>query len=218
MSLCSKTSIDNLYTAVLDLVTTVTGRPAWRKMGLQVAPKGPYATVYLKEGPSATQDVIDNVSLDEGGFSQSPVGLTLLTCSVEFFRNVSALSATEAAIRFRQSLQMESRFQDLWNICGLVGEIRFVDVSEMFRHDIEGRAQIHFNLYADIGALPFNTTDNAVSQIDALTINLYRTDSTTPVIKILNISSPFSIQGNVIQFGDGTTIELGDGTTLDIPQ
>ena len=177
-----KTTLDELYTTLLALVVKVTGRPTWRKNGIQVQPRGPYATVLLREGPSPTQDVVYDDS-DTGG--QFPTGLTLLECKVEFFRNVAIMSANEAAIRFRQSLQMEARFWDLWTISGLCGEIRFIDVSSMFRGDIEGRAEIQFNLYADIGTVPLVT--EPIADIGSLEIDVYRTTDDPPAIATINI-------------------------------
>ena len=106
---------------------------------------------------------------------------------MEFFRNVTIQPALEAAVRFRQSLQLESRFYDLWLIAGLVGEIRLVDVSEMFRADIEGRVEVHFSLYADIGAPPLDSTDNALGQIDQVPIDVFRTTDDPPSVAQLII-------------------------------
>jgi hypothetical protein len=181
---CRKTTMDELYTTLVNLVAKVTARPVWRKMGLQAAPRGPYATVLLTEGPSPVQDVIEEIELDAGGFVQAPVGLTRLECRVEFFRNVAVQSALEATVRFRQSLQLDSRFDDIWRISGLVGEIRMIDVSTMFRGNVDGRAELRFGLYADIGATAI-TTDPNVGQIDHETINVYRDNAnTTPVAQI----------------------------------
>jgi hypothetical protein len=178
MGQCRKTSFDELYSTLVVLVENVTGRPCWRKMGIQAQPGGPYATVYLKEGPSPTQDVIEEVPNPEGGFSQYPVGLTYLSCQAEFFRNISTQSAYDAGIRFRQSLQMSSRFDDLWQIAGLCGQIEIRDISEIFRADVEGRTQVSCNMYADIGAPPL-TLDNQISEVDLITVDVhpYTTDN-----------------------------------------
>lgn len=180
-----KTTLDQLYTTINTLVNKVTGRPVWRKTGLQVQPRGPYATTYLREGPSQVQDV---VYTDPATGNQYPTGLTRLEVVVEFFRNVAVMSASEAAIRFRQSLQMDERFYDLWTIAGLVGEIRYIDVSAMFRGDIEGRAEVRFNLYADIGAVPFTT--EPVGDIGSVEIDVFRTTADPPAIATINPSNP----------------------------
>jgi hypothetical protein len=196
VSKCRKTTFDELYSVLCELVTAVTGRRCWRKMGMQAAPRGPYATVYLKQGPSNSQDILDEVAVPNpttGSFtiSQAPIGLTHLECQAEFFRNVAIMSALDAAIRFRQSLQVESRFYDLWQIAGLTGEIRIVDVSAMFRADVEGRAEIHFGMYADIGAPPLGD-DHMIYDIGQQGIRVYpnKTVPTPPPYAEIPIAAP----------------------------
>jgi hypothetical protein len=194
-----KTSFDELYTTLVNLITAVTGRPTWRKTGIQATPAGPYATIYLKEGPSPTQDVVENVDIIDPADGQPsileyPVGLTRLECTAEFLRDANQ-SAYDAGIRFRQSLQMEARWYDLWEIAGLVGTITIRDISQMFRADVEGRTEIHFNLYADIGALPLDgSTDNQVYEFDSQGVGVFKEDLTPPAIATLNVSRQGGIQ------------------------
>lgn len=189
MTQTRKVTLDDLYAAWVTLIAAVTNRPVWRKTGIQVAPKGPYATIYLKEGPSPTQDVVVTTQ-EVGGLTQYPVGLTRLECRAEFFRNAVTATAYEAAVRFRQSLQLENRFLDVWQLCGLVGEIRLIDVSAMFRADVEGRAEVLFNVYADLGALPLaGSLDNIIIDIDHQPISVYR-DTTDDKVADLTINSP----------------------------
>ncbi len=178
MTICKKTDFNELYVVLCHLITKVTGRKCWRKMGMQAAPRGPYATIYLKEGPSAAQDVIEEfpvLSPATGGFTivQAPKGLTHLECQAEFFRNVAVMSALDAAIRFRQSLQVDERFFDIWRIAGLTGEIQTVDFSAMFRVDVEGRAEVRFSMYACIGATPL-TSDNQIYDINEQGILVFK--------------------------------------------
>lgn len=197
MTICRKTSFDELYSVLCVLVAYTTGIPCWRKMGIQAQPNGAYATVYLMEGPSPVQDVVEQIdtSPDESTFPpdpsiyESPVGLTRLDCRVEFFRNVISQPALDAAIRFRNSLQLQNRFYDLWEISGLVGEIRIIDVSAMFRADVEGRAEVRFSLYADVSAphLP-GSTDNCIYEIDEQGIVVYRNTNTPPPVANITIS------------------------------
>lgn len=190
MTQCRKTTVDELYGTLVDLITAVTKRPCWRKTGIQAQPFGPYATVYLEQGPSAAQDVIEEeLSEDQESYSQFPVGLTRMECEVEFKRNAAAWTAQEAAIRFRQSLQLESRFFDLWRIAGLVGEIRFIDVSAMFRGEPENRAQVRFGLYADIGAPPLDE-DNGAGVIDSVETTVYKETDDPPPFADKVISRP----------------------------
>lgn len=182
---CYKTDLDQLYTVLCTLITSVTGRKCWRKLGLQAAPRGPYATIYVSEGPSPTQDVVEEEPLMEIGapnpsIREVPVGLTRLECEAEFRRNVAKASALDAAVRFRQSLQLSARFNDLWRISGLVGEIRIIDISAMFRADVEGRAAVRFNLYVDLGATPLST-EHLIYEIEHCQIRVYPEQTDEPV-------------------------------------
>lgn len=179
------TSIDDLYNALIAVVGASTGRMCWRKTGIQAQPQGAYATVQLTEGPSPTQDIVERVSLTEG-FSERPWGTTHLDVKVEFFRNSKTNSDTalNAAIRFRNALQLEERFQDLWLVCGLTGPIHLVDVSTMFRADVEGRAEIRFSAYTNLSA-PLPLPDTDIGQIDHQTIGVYRTDTTDKITDLL---------------------------------
>lgn len=169
------TGIDDIYDVLLAVIESSTGRSCWRKAGLQAQPAGGYATVQLTEGPSPVQDVVEHVSVDAGGFTEVPWGATRLEAKVEFFRNnkTNSDTALNAGIRFRNALQLEARFNDLWNVCGLVGEIRLIDVSTMFRADIEGRTEIRFALYANLAA-PASLPDTNIGQIDHQPIGVYR--------------------------------------------
>lgn len=190
MNQVHKTSFDELYGVFCDLVTAVTGRPTWRKQGLQVAPRGPYATVYFGEAPSFVQDVVETFVDPDNGVMESPVGLTRLEGRVELFRNVAVASALDAAVRFRNSLRLENRFNDVWLISGLVGEVRIIDVSAMFRGDIEGRAEVRFELYADIGAPVFNIPDHTPGEIEHQRIKVFENTDDPPPVADVTIDKP----------------------------
>lgn len=151
----SRTSFDALYLKIGNIVQAATGREWWRKAGIQAQPSGPYATVYIEEGTGLQHQVVESVELDPVGpngeiFQQTPWGATHLDCKIEFYRDADPDTALVAAMRFRNSLRLEERFWDLWEIAGLVGNIRLIDVSGAFRADIEPRTEIRFNLYANI--------------------------------------------------------------------
>jgi hypothetical protein len=171
------TSFEDLYVALVALigVTTGLGNKVWRKTGIQAQPTGPYATVYLTEGPSPSIDVVDDIEIEnpatgEPSFTQRPWGTTHLECVAEFFR----AGAMDAAVRFRNALQLEARYDDLWAVAGLAGEVRIVDVSTMFRADVEGRAQVRFRMYANVGMpLPLAAE---IHEIDTQGVDVFRHD------------------------------------------
>ena len=154
------TTIDELYSVYTAFITSITGRPCWRKAGIQAQPNSPYALIYIQEGPSPAIDVREVTILEQalptGETIQTTVwGNTRLECKVEFFRDSRSDPAINAAIKFRNSLQLEDRFWDLWTISGLIGEIRLLDVSTVFRADTEGRAEVKFNLYANLSTTSY---------------------------------------------------------------
>lgn len=155
-----KTSFNDLYIAWCELVTAATGRVCFRKTGIQTQPNTAYATIYFEQGPSAVQDVLETAVLDTPlptgeTLSVTVWGTTRLNIKVEFFRNSDAHRAQDEALKFRNFLQLPERWGDIWQICGLVGPIDFIDVSGMFRSDIEGRAEIHLSIYANIATTTY---------------------------------------------------------------
>lgn len=198
MTTCRKTDFDELYGVLCELVESVTTVPCWRKIGIQVQPQGPYATVYIAEGPSPVQDVVENLGAtsvtvnSDPTLQESPVGLIRLDVRVEFFRNLTTLPALDSAIRFKRSLYLEARFNDLWQIAGLVGEIRTLDVSAMFRADVEGRAEVRFSLYANISAHRLTDDETSIYEIEHVGIDVYRTTDDPPKVASITINKEAS--------------------------
>lgn len=196
-----KTSYDELYTTLGAVVQAATGRPWWRKAGIQAQPQGPYATVYLVEGVGMENPVVESVELDPVGdngetFRQTPWNTTYQDVTVEFFRSASGDTALEAATRFRTALRLEERFWDLWNICGLVGSVRVLDISAIFRADIEPRAQVRFTIYANI-ADPAPLADDNIFDMQSQEVDVIhvRQDGQETTI-------PITVSGNVWMIGD----------------
>lgn len=149
------TSYNELYDTIGNVVQSVTGREWWRRNGMQSQPEGVYAVVYLAQDQTLQHQVVENIELipfGENGevYEQTPWGTATIDCVVEFYRSAENDDALEAAIRFRNSLFIEKRFEDLWRIAGLVGNIRLLDISGAFRADIEPRAEIRFSFISNI--------------------------------------------------------------------
>jgi hypothetical protein len=83
---------------------------------------------------------------------------------VEFFRSLPNDSAIQAAKRFDNSLRLQARFYDLWLLCALSGAVKVIDVSAIFRADIEPRARVEFRVYA-------NLTDQPLADVDIFDIH-----------------------------------------------
>ena len=185
-----KTSFDELYDTLGPIVQRATGRRWWRKGGIQGQPTGPYATVLLVETEGLEQQVVETLELAapaEAGetLEQVPWNTGRVDCRVEFYRSASNDSAKQAATRFRSALFLEARYWDLWQIAGMVGGVRLIDVSGAFRADIEPRAEVRFSFYANL-ADPPPLDEARVQEIDAqevhvLHVSLDETETETVV-------------------------------------
>ncbi len=170
------TSFDELYATIGVIVLSVTGREWWRRKGMQSQPQGAYAVVYLASDRALEHQVVENVELslpaDNGEvFEQTPWGTSIVDCVVEFYRDAVNDTADQAATRFHNSLYMEKRFADLWQIAGLVGSVRYLDISGAFRADIEPRTQVKFSFIANI-AEPSPLHDHLLHDIQSQQINV----------------------------------------------
>ena len=169
------TSYDALYAALGLVVKQATGRPWWRKGGIQSQPIGTYATIFLPLGTGLQNDVVERIALDaptnEVDANEQPWGTVKGECQVEFFRSAPNDSALDAATRFKNSLRLEARYMDLWQIMGLVGGADVLDISSLFRADIEPRARVSFQFYANI-ASPAPLTGSETQDIAFQTIDI----------------------------------------------
>ena len=164
------TSYDELYSTLGAVVAASTGRSWWRKAGIQAQPVGPFATVYMVEGVGLEHQVVEPID-DGDDFRQVPWNATTQDVVVEFTRSAAGDTALEAATRFRTALYLEARFLYLWEIAGLVGGVRLIDVSSIFRADVEPRAQVRFSIIANIADPPPVESD-VVGTIDSQTVNV----------------------------------------------
>lgn len=170
------TSHDELYNVIGGIVLLATGREWWRSTGMQSQPTGTYAVVYLGSDQPLEHQVVENIELDPAGddgevFEQKPWGAARLDCTVTFYRSEVDDSANDAATRFRNSLYIEQRYQDLWQISGLVGSVRTLDISGAFRADIEPRTEVRFSLMANIFA-PSPLEGNQIFDIQSVEIDV----------------------------------------------
>jgi hypothetical protein len=165
------TSLEELYTVAGAVLAGATGRPWWQHSGIQSRPDSPYATLYFMQCDDIENGVVEEVELpapvpaDGEYIREVHLGTTVMECRASFYRSTGpGDSALEAALRFRNALRMEVRFRDLWQIAGLVGGSRIVDISAIFRGDVEPRADVTWKMYANI-ADPLPLTGIDISEI-----------------------------------------------------
>lgn len=192
-----KTSIDELYTALGNVILKATGRKWWRKGGIQAQPVGPYVTIYIAEGVGLEQEVVSNELLEEplpSGecFRQTPWGTLRCEAKIEFLRSKEGDTAIQASTRFRNALRLEERYFDLWTIMGMIGGVQFMDVSSVFRADIEPRCEVRFSFYANV-ADPPPLADVDIFDIQSETINVTHVRSDE-----LETAVPVQVSGNVL--------------------
>lgn len=171
-----QTSFDELYTTLGALVLRATGRPWWRKAGKQARPKTPYALVYLSEAEGLMHPVTENSEfvfpLETGeSFQQTPWNTSLVDVRIEFYGSRGNDTALQAATRMRGALYLEERFWDLWEIASLSGSVRTIDLSEVFREDVEARTEVRFKLGANI-AVPLPLADANIFDINSQEVDV----------------------------------------------
>ena len=160
------TNLDAIYNALGAIVASSTGRLWWDKRKIQAQPTNPYATIYITVGDGLQMPVTENVLLSTPGpngetFKQYPWGTVLLDVQVEFLRSNPATGdyAQRAAKRFENALRLTEREYDLWLICGLSGAIRYIDISAIFRADVQPQARVAFRLLANLMDQPLAGVD-----------------------------------------------------------
>jgi len=167
-----KTSINELYTVIGAVVKKSTGRAWWRINKQQASKTGTYAVVSLTTGKGLQNQVTEHVEIDHSLEPDNPAYLrqivwntTVQNCVVEFYRSALNDSAMDAATRFRTSLFLDERIYDLYQISGLIGGVDIIDISSIFRADIEPRAEVRFSFYANI------SDPQPLDEIDVYDIN-----------------------------------------------
>ena len=176
------TKIDALYAAIGNVVNRSTGRSWWDKRGIQAQPSGPYATIFLVSGAGLQLPVTEEI-LPPGIelFHQIPWGTQILRCQAEFFRSVSGNTAIQAANRFANSLRLQIRWYDLWQLCALSGAVDVIDISAIFRADIEPRARVDFQIAANIIEEPLADTNITDIHQQAFRIDMAEENTTVTV-------------------------------------
>lgn len=175
------TSIEELYTSIGAVVFASTGRDWWKGYGQKVSPQLPYALIILSDGKGLQNPVVENVELapvpEEGAtLQQIPWGTLLMDCEIRFIKSSSNNTALEAATRFKNSLRLRNRSFELWEIMGISGEISLVDVSSVFRADIESRIHIKFKFYANV-SLPYSLEDDRIEEIESQSVDVSHINS-----------------------------------------
>ena len=171
------TSFEELYTTLGALVQAATGRPWWKKSGIQGRPSYPYATIYIVEGMGDEKNVVENVPVYDPitgtTFQQVPWNPTRVDVLVDFYISNAEGNDTvlQAATRLRSALYLEERFWDLWNIAALSGGVRIIDLSTIFIADVEKRAEVRFSLAANI-ADPLPLTGTTILDVDTQSVTV----------------------------------------------
>ena len=206
-----KTSFDELYTTIGALVSSATGRLWWRKQGIQARPATPYCTIYLVQNTGLEKNIVESVELEDSSkvFEQIPWNTTLIEVQVEFYKGASNNSALQAAQRVKSALYLEERFWDLWEIASLSGGVQIIDVSTMFREDVEQRTEVRFSIWANV-AEPLPLEDTGIDGIEYQKVDVIhvRQDYVETVIPI----ETEAIEGVPIVVGaDGARVTIGGG-------
>lgn len=161
-AISTSTTFDAIYAAIGAVLIRSTGRRCWRKASIQGQPSGTYATVFVNPGEGLSIPIVERLAYDtedaEGHIiKEIPWGNMYLECQVDFYRGETNDSALEAAVRFSNGLRLTEREWDLFPTIGLSGSVRILDISGMFRADIETRARAVFHFYANVSyPLPLN--------------------------------------------------------------
>lgn len=169
------TSIEELYTSLGAVLLSATGRVWWKGYGMKISPNKPHAIIILSEGRGMQSPIVENVVLDppvdEKELQQIPWGTSLFDCTIKFLKSSDNNSALQAATRFKNSLRLEARAFDLNEIMGISGNVSLLDISSIFRADVEPRVDIKFKFYANI-SLPYTLVDSNISEIETQEINI----------------------------------------------
>ena len=171
-----RTSFDELYDTLGGLLETATGRPWWRKAGLQTRPKQPYALIYMTETEGVEKQVVENIDIDFTGtngetFEQVVWNTMRIDCRFEFYGTRTSDTPLQAATRAKAMLFLEERLWDLEEIAKVSGQPRIIDISGVFREDIEPRAELRFYLWANV-ADPLPLPNTEIFDIDTQRINV----------------------------------------------
>lgn len=171
-----KTSFDELYITLGGLLLNATGRPWWRKTGLQTRPQQPYTLIYMVETESIEKQVVENIDIGYGGtnretFEQTPWNTIRIDCRFEFYGKRENDTPLQAATRAKAMLYLEERLWDLEEIAKLSGAPRIIDISGAFREDIEPRAELRFYLWANV-ADPLPLKDTEIFDVETQEINV----------------------------------------------
>jgi len=170
----SLTSFDEIYLALGTLSKQATGRDWWKKAKIQTRPNKPYTTIFLQESEGIEKPVVEMADIDDSTgetLRQIPWGTCIIEVRIEFWRSGTNDSAIQAATRMKNSLYLQERAYDLWTKCSLSGGVRVIDLSDMFREDVDNKAEVRFRIYANV-ALPLPLEGTGIYDIDSLDVDI----------------------------------------------
>lgn len=210
-----KTTFNELYSMLGQVVLEATGRRWWRKGGIQSQPQGTYATVYLTEAVGLENDIVSTElqepSVSGEMFKQTPWGICRVEARIEFIRSADDDTAIQASSRFRTALRLEERYFDLWNIMGLASGVQLIDISSIFRVDIEPRAEVRFTFYANITDEPLVGDEIYDIQSQLIDLTHDRQDDVETAIPVLVSGNVLTIDEEVVYGNDGKPILVENG-------
>ena len=176
------TSFHEIYTMLGSIVTRATGRQWFKKQLKQGRIKGPHALIFLQSASGDEKQIFESAEIDSI-LTDIVWETKTVECTIEFYGSRENDSAIDAANRFSIAMRLQERLYDLNTIAVLSGGMNITDISAIFMEDTDQRAEVRFNLIANIG-LPFPLDGLETETIDSVELTAVHTndDSETVVI------------------------------------
>lgn len=176
------TSFHEIYKMLGAIIVRSTGRPWYKKGNKQARVRTPHALIFLISAPGDEKQIMESVTIDSI-LTDAIWSTKTVECMVEFYGSRDNDSAMDAASRFVTSMYLNERRYDLNTLATLSGGMNITDISAIFMEDTDQRAQIRFNLLANIG-LPLPLVGAETELIDSVEITTVNSvdDSETVVL------------------------------------
>ena len=177
------TSLHELYKMLGSIVVRSTGRPWYKKRLKQGRMQSPHALIHLASASGDEKQIFETATIDSI-LTDIVWETKTVECTIEFYSARTNDSAMEAAERFSYAMRLQERLYDLNTLASLSGGINITDISSIFMEDIDQRADVRFNLIANIG-LPFPLVGTEAEIIDSVEITaVHLNDDSETVVTI----------------------------------
>lgn len=177
------TSFHEIYKMLGAIIIRSTGRAWFKKQLKQGRVQGPHALIFLTSGNGDEKQITESVTIDSI-LTDIVWSTKTIECMVEFYGSRGNDSAIDAASRLATSLYLSERNYDLNTITTLSGGVNINDLSAIFMEDIDQRAQVRFNLLANVG-LPLPLVGTEAELMDSVEITTtHLVDDSETVITI----------------------------------